>query len=281
LPEAPEVQIVVDDLNQLLGNDTIANVEVLFSKLLKNSDSENFNQFIKNFNFENIQRIGKYILFSNPSSDKWLTVHLGMTGAFFVGKDELCVADKYSKHIHIIFSLKSGNFLYYSDIRKFGDIRIFEKDPLIHYKPFYIMGTDPLSTPFADDFIKESKKKIFFDKEIKPSLLDSRLIAGVGNIYASETLFISKINPLRLISSLSDKELTILFFNIHEILKLSYQNGGSTISDYVTTSGEKGKFQNFHKIYQKKVCSICENDIIHIMQKKRATYFCSVCQPQI
>jgi formamidopyrimidine-DNA glycosylase len=280
LPEAPEVQIVVDDLNRLLKNDTITDVEVLFSKLLKNCDSKMFSQIVKNFNFENIQRVGKYILFSNSFSEKWLTIHLGMTGAFFIGKDKQCVSEKYLKHIHIIFSLESGNFLYYADIRKFGDIRFFEIDPLIYYKPFYIMGVDPLSTPYTNKFIEESKKKIFFNKEIKPSLLDSRLIAGIGNIYANEALFISKINPLRLISTLSDEELTILFFNIHEILKLSYQNGGSTISDYVTTSGEKGKFQNFHKIYQKKVCFICKNEIIHIMQKKRATYFCSICQPQ-
>ena len=141
------------------------------------------------------------------------------------------------------------------------------------------MGIDPLSTIDVNGFIEESKKSIFLNKEIKPSLLDSRLISGVGNIYASEALYMSKINPLRLISSLNENELTSLFLNIHEILNLSYQNGGSTISDYVTTSGEKGEFQNFHKIYQKKVCSICENEIVHIMQKKRATYFCSICQP--
>ena len=278
MPELPEVEIVSKHLMELLKNDEIIELDIRFEKLLKNIDSNSLQNKLFPFYFSNIVRKGKYIVFEDDLNNKWLTIHLGMTGAFFVVDNPNNIPSKYINHQHLLFKLKSNRLLIYCDIRKFGDIRYFDVNPYQVYEPFIKMGTDPLLIDQSDGFVTKLSSKLFSKKEIKPSILDSRLIAGVGNIYACEALFRTGIHPKKLCGELTSKESDSLFQEIRSIFILSIENGGSSISDYVNIEGKKGKFQNFHKVYQKNVCSNCESMIAKIDQNKRSTFFCSTCQ---
>jgi formamidopyrimidine-DNA glycosylase len=278
MPELPEVEIITQHLSKSLINDEIIGLDVKFEKLLKNIDSNSLQNKLIPFYFSKIIRKGKYIVFEDYSNNKWFTTHLGMTGAFFIVDNINEIPFKYKNHQHLLFNLKSNRLLVYCDIRKFGDIRYFDKDPYEIYEPFIKMGSDPLLVEQSNEFILKLSSKLFSHKEIKPSILDSRLIAGVGNIYACEALFGIGIHPKRLCSELTPEESKKLYQEIRSIFILSIKNGGSSVSDYVNIEGQKGQFQNFHKVYQKNVCFTCQSNVLKIDQNKRSTFFCPTCQ---
>ncbi len=270
MPELPEVEIVCRELRSSSINFTINNHYYSgkkFKRLVPNM-SEIFGQTI-----QNIHRRNKYIILE--LNDHWLVFHLGMTGRLILKKDS-----EVKKHEHVILYDQSKNGIFFEDPRRFGSVDLFKKEEFISYKTiplFDNLGYEPLEDSFTfGNFIKLLDNKV----NIKKFLMDAKYVCGIGNIYASEILFLSKVNPLRITSSLSNSEQKLIYENIKKVLQKAIDLGGSSISDFVHTNGTKGEMQNFYKVYGLvgKPCSVCGNSISRINQNGRGTYFCITCQ---
>lgn len=271
MPELPEVQCVINSIKNKIINKKIKDIKI-FSNRLREPLDENLKKLI-NKTVIDIYRRGKYIIFildANSNSKSFLIVHLGMTGALLFRDKK----NQKEKHDHVLIEFENFN-LVYNDIRKFG-IFLFEKD-LNQNKYIKKLGKEPLDENFVDShyIFQESR---FSKKNIKSFLLDQTKIAGIGNIYAVEALFLSKINPERIANSLSYNESQELSSNIQKLLLKSIKMGGSSISDYKNANNEKGSFQNTFNVYGKKECNNCQSKIIKINQNGRSTYFCPHCQ---
>lgn len=270
MPELPEVEIICRELNSKTESFTIKKTfssSKKFKRTLPNLDC------ILGQKIHEIHRRNKYIIFN--LTDFWLVFHLGMTGNLIFNNLE-----KLQKHIHIILESTNGNNIFFVDPRRFGSVDLFKKETFKDYKQiplFHNLGLEPLEKSFTFiSFLNLLKIK----KNIKNFLMDSKFVCGIGNIYASEILFLSKINPLRDTSTLTNNEKKLLYKNIKEVLTKAIEMGGSSISDFVHTNGKKGEMQNFYNVYglQKKPCSCCKSTIEKITQNSRSTYFCPNCQ---
>jgi formamidopyrimidine-DNA glycosylase len=272
MPELPEVETVVNQLRPSLLAQTINSVQ-LGEKSLRQPYPENFNEIVSGCVVNNVQRRAKYILV-RLSNNKTMVIHLGMSGIL------LC-ADKpfIAKHSHAFFTLGNQKILTYHDPRRFGLITLIENDNLHTHPLFNKLGKEPLESEFNGDFLLEylANKK----QPIKTAIMDASIIVGVGNIYASESLFIANINPLRPANSLSIEEYNKLATAIKKVLQAAIASGGSSLRDYTTPSGTSGYFQHKFMVYgrQTNTCHKCKDEIIKIIQAGRSTFFCPTCQP--
>jgi formamidopyrimidine-DNA glycosylase len=204
---------------------------------------------------------------SSPTQPRaqWI-VHLGMTGRFQVCSPE----DEIAKHTHAIATLESGRELRFVDPRRFGRLSVASAGD------FDAGGVEPLEVDL-EHFIQLFRgRKVF----IKAALLNQKLLRGVGNIYADESLFRAGIRPRRRASSLSREELTKLHSAIKVVLKEAIKLGGSSISDYVDADGEEGFFQLQHRVYGRegKPCLVCKTPVKRIIVGGRSTHYCPHCQ---
>lgn len=269
MPELPEVEIIKQELSlNIIGK----KVQDTFSKniTLRKKNIPDVKVLI-NETVKFIKRRNKYILiyFDNY----YLVIHLGMTGQLLF--------DKYlniQKHTH--FYLNFGDFyLSYVDPRRFGVISIFENSVIEKDNPYLKnLGIEPLEKDFTFEKFEEILSK--YKTNIKKFIMDSNIICGVGNIYASEILFLSKISPLRKTETISLEEKKNLFKFIKIVLEKAISLGGSTISDFVHTNGSSGQMQNFYNVYnrEEKNCKTCSSPILRIKQFGRSTYYCPQCQ---
>ena len=216
------------------------------------------------------KRRGKYLLFE--LDNVCLVAHLRMEGKFFIYSEET----NPSKHDHLIISLNDGREVHYNDVRKFGR---FEICPLsVDYKSFKDLGPEPLEDSFNVNYC-ESELRLK-TKCIKSTLLDQMFVAGIGNIYADEILFRSRIHPLLPCFLLSKKEIRRLTKNTKLILSEAIKAGGSTIRSYTSSLGVTGLFQNSLSVYGRKgeLCPRCSSKIKKIEVGGRGTHFCPNCQ---
>jgi formamidopyrimidine-DNA glycosylase len=266
MPELPEVEIVVQGLQKKILGKTIKDISFGKKDILKSKPSV-LKNFLLGQKIVNIKRKGKNILII-LSNKKVLLIHLGMTGHFsFISPSK-----PLSKHQHFVIKFKNEKKeLRYQDIRRFGKIRLLNA-----LEELDNLGKEPLIISLAEFFeiFKEKKGKI------KSFLLNQKHIAGIGNIYADEILFASKIHPERKVETLKSSQLKKVFISMQEILKKAIQAGGSTIENYIDVNGEKGFFQLQHKVYgkEKEFCSNCKSKIKRIKVNQRSTYFCPKCQ---
>ena len=263
MPEGPEVQTVVDTLSKILNGQRVLDFIIPSHKnrVLK---SDNFHQII-NKKIVHIGRKGKFIdLMFNDKSH--LLIHLGMTGYF-----------RTSEKANYIFSIITPhNQLFYFDPRKFGQVIYLLEKEYDTYEPLQKIGIDGMtSSPHEIELILKNKRNKKSKRVIKPYLMDATEIAGIGNIYASEILFLSQIHPERILSSLSDEEIFILSKNIPDILNNAYANGGSTIKSFSNIDGISGSYQNKHYVYQQMICKKCNGAITKIVQSGRSTFYCA------
>jgi len=285
MPELPEVQTIVTDLNQKIKGDAIVGFWSDWEKSVK-MPVEKFTQEIKGKKILNSSRIGKNI-FINLSEGKTIYIHLKMTGHLLVkekgkrkkekvGKDYF--SEKVNQYIHHVFYLKSGRTLEFSDLRKFGKIILEDTDKIGEIKEIKGLGVDAMSQEFTieklDDILDEKKTKI------KQLLMDQGKVAGIGNIYISEILFESGILPIRPANKISKPERKKLFRAIKKILSKALELRGTSDSDYRDTAGAPGKFQEVLKVYRRtgKKCPRCGTIIQREKIGQRGTFFCSVCQ---
>ena len=180
------------------------------------------------------------------------------------------------KHEHVIFKLNNGYYLKYHDVRKFGVMYLVKKDKLFIDTPLKNLGLEPFSNDLTISYLKDKYKSK--KTAIKTVLLDQEIITGIGNIYADEILFESKINPLKKANLLNDLECHKIIKNSKEIFKNSIKHGGTTIRSYTSSLGVTGNYQNYLKVHTKKNCPNCNMEITVVKVNGRSTYYCKNCQ---
>ncbi len=274
MPEMPEVQTLIDSLidDGVLGN-KIIDVEFYMEKLFKNCSPKEFKNFLINEKINNIDRIGKYLIF-HLSNKKVFVVHLRMEGKiFFAKKDE----PHDNKHTLVIIKFKTHE-LRYNDTRRFGTFHIFNEENYKESKELKKLALDPLEKEFDWKYLKN---KIFkSNKFVKTALLDQSNVSGIGNIYADEILFASNIHPETKCNKLTDDDFKNIAKQSKIIIKKAIENKGTTIFTYMFKKESKGEFQKYLKVHMKKndECSNCKSKIIKIKVNGRGTYLCTNCQ---
>ncbi len=284
MPELPEVETIKNDLKKVVLNKRIAEVEVGKKKIIK-GDYGDFLKVLKGNAFQDISRVGKLIIF-HLKGGKYLLVHLKMTGqlvydagrGYVKGGHEIPgMIDEFpNKYSHIIFRFVDGSALYFNDMRQFGYLKIVGENELKAIKSEY--GIEPLS----GDFKFKDFKDIFKGRAaaVKSVLMNQKLVAGIGNIYADEILFKSGIRPDRTAGSLANNELRKIFKAAESVLKQAIKYRGTTFSDYVDSGGNKGNFTKFLKVYGREgeKCRECGRLIKKTKISGRGTRYCPKCQ---
>jgi len=217
-----------------------------------------------------VSRRGKYILMRLDRGS--LIWHLGMSGSMKIRP----VGSPPEKHEHIEIQLASGQALKYRDPRRFGALLYTATDPLQHRLLKYL-GPEPLSDEFdAEHLFSACRKR---SASIKSVIMDSHRVVGVGNIYASEALYLAGINPLRAAGRISKKRLACLVETIKQTLQAAILQGGTTLQDFTQVDGKPGYFSNKLNVYGvRQGCPVCATAIKKIVQGRRATYYCPKCQ---
>ncbi len=287
MPELPEVEVVKKSLETQINNLTIKSVKI---------NDGNLRYKVKRYDFLKIvgqkiikmRRRSKYLLFF-LNKGKIILVHLGMTGKFFIQDKKMSKKktsfyynlNSYNKaHDRVIIFFNNKFKLIYNDVRKFGFLKILSIKKIEHNQHIKILGPEPLSKFFNFTYFKmylTGKKR-----KIKDLLMDQKFLAGLGNIYVNEILFLSKVRPTRSISNLTDFEIKKILFNTKKVLKKAILLGGSSIKNFSNSSGKKGNFQQEFNVYGKKgiKCSNsdCNKKVKRIVISNRASFFCSKCQ---
>ena len=265
MPELPEVQTTIQGLQTLL-NQEINNIKIYTTKL-RYEIPKKTKKILKNRKIINIYRIGKYIVV-NVQNHYSLIFHLGMSGRLRILK-----SSKYIKKKHDHFTLTTKkNILIFNDVRKFGFIDLLKTKEI--QKKHYIskLGIDALDIKLNEQYFKNKISKSIVP--IKQILLDQRIIAGIGNIYANEILYEAKISPFVKGCSLTIFEIKKIIRSIKKILRIAIKSGGSTLRNYVSTDGTLGNFQNNFKVYNKKDKKISGFKIKRTIQYGRSTFYC-------
>ncbi len=273
MPELPEVETIKTALQQNVINKTISQIK-LSDKNLRFAYPLNFNQDLTNSTIKNINRRARYLLIELDNG-KTLIIHLGMSG-------KLNYFNKYpinpQKHDHISIKFDDNSSLIYNDVRRFGFADLTNSKDINNHKMIKNLGPEPLSDNFNSKYLGNILKNKIMN--IKTAMMDNKIVVGVGNIYINESLFISKISPLRNSNSLKGNEIEILIQNIKLTLTRAIGSGGSSLKDYVNLNGDIGKFQFDFKVYARynEKCTICHNIITRIKQNGRSTFYCKKCQ---
>ena len=274
MPELPEVETICRGLTQLCVGAKVLDVHIYRAGFIRVS-RKNID-LLQNLTIARVHRHGKQFAIESACG-RALLFHMGMSGSLTVHPFESTRA----KHVHVYWTLERGNKkfeLHHKDPRRFGYVRPFLSIQKIRDDIWSSLGPDALCVD-ADDLLQRFKNK---KRSIKASLLDQANIAGVGNIYADETLFQSGIHPLRNAGSISLPELEKMIKRLRVILNRSIQGGGSSIQDHQDACGRAGTFQDCHQVYGRggEPCEICGAILKQTICAQRTTVFCSTCQPR-
>lgn len=269
MPELPEVESVLRALKPIVVGQKIKTPQC-FGKGLRTHWPENFCTQLEGKTVQHLERRAKYMLFTLSSGHSWI-VHLGMTGAFSV-----LPAHDLPPHTRMVFQAGNGPFLAYTDPRKFGFMDVVETQNLPTHPQLCRLGPEPLTLDEKTFFAALSKRT----GPIKPVLMDQKMLVGVGNIYASESLFYARIHPATPANTLSKQQVKILLKCIKTVLNQSINAGGSTLRNYKTPDGTLGSFQENFAVYGRAsaLCQTCGNPVQKILQTGRSTFFCACCQ---
>jgi formamidopyrimidine-DNA glycosylase len=265
MPELPEVETIKRELEKTLLGKKITEVCIHNPAVIREPSPQKFQKELIGVSIKKISRKGK-LLILELSNGKSLTVHLKMTGQL--------VYPGTGKAARVVFHLSDGKTLDFNDQRLFADLRLLDDWRNL---PFVKgLGPEPFNIPVEQFKEMLAKKKT----KIKPLLMDQAFISGIGNLYAAEALFRSRIHPERPASSLSDKEKEALFKEIKDTLHEAIEHGGSSVDDYVQLSGRPGNYVKYHKVYGRegKPCLACKTKINRSVLGGRGTFFCPKCQ---
>ena len=271
MPELPEVETVARSLRRKLNGQTIDGVDVWLDKMV-DGDSAEFAARLAGARIEDIGRRGKILLIKTPGV--LVGVHLRMTGTFtFAQPDE-----PLPKHTHLRFTFCQAGFeLRYRDVRQFGWFRLVEPGELLSWRVWQELGPDALEVGQEEFLARLAGRR----GRIKPLLLNQSFIAGLGNIYADETLFRARLHPMRTVETITREKAAELFRAVQEVLCEAVECGGSSISDFEDAEGALGYFQTRHQVYGRKgqPCPVCGRPIQRTVVGGRSTFFCPFCQP--
>jgi formamidopyrimidine-DNA glycosylase len=273
VPELPEVETIVADLRPHLTGRTIVRCELNFPSIVRHPEPELFIESVAGMRITGVRRRGKYI-FIDLENHLLLVVHLGMTGQL-----RLVDADKpLEKHTHAVFTLDDKRHLRYRDPRRFGRLLLGTDESLLASKKLPRLGPEPIDPEFAAEQLYRRLRKR--RTSLKAVLLDQETIAGVGNIYADESLHRARLRPDRLAGSLSRKSATRLHESLRHSLETAIANRGSSVDTYRDAWGEIGGQQEKLLVYGRagEPCFTCGRPLTMIRIAGRSTVFCRRCQ---
>ena len=271
MPEIAEVETVRNVLKKSILHKRIIGVDIYYDKMIE-GDVEEFKKCLINNEFVDIKRVGKWLIFG--LNNYYMLSHLRMEGKYFIKN----TSEEKAKHEHVIMHFADNKDLRYHDTRKFGRMKIIPKYALYETEEIKKQGKEPGSKELTSEYLV-SKFKL--KKEpIKTALLDQTIISGLGNIYADEVLFASKINPTRPANSITLDEALKIALSSARIIKKAMEMGGTTIRSYTSSLGVTGHYQDYLCVHKREnlPCPSCGEKIIRIKVGGRSTYLCPKCQ---
>jgi formamidopyrimidine-DNA glycosylase len=271
MPELPEVEVIRRGLIPLLVGRRFLSISMGDKRLRQQSALEELRRWIQGRRLENLRRRGKYLLF-DLEGGATLLIHLGMTGRLLAGPPISAPLD----HVHMVFQVEGGLNLLYQDVRRFGQVLVFP--PGVTPTPLAQVGAEPFSRKVTPAWLLEQAKGR--SRPIKNFLLDARVMAGIGNIYACEILFAAGLHPATPVGRLTLPNWDRVLAETRRILKQAIRKGGTTVSDYLNSRGESGLFQLELLVYGRagEPCSVCGTPIARLVQAGRSSFFCPICQ---
>jgi formamidopyrimidine-DNA glycosylase len=276
MPELPEVETIARGLDRRVAGDVIDSIWLGQKPEPLKSAAREIAAALEHSRISAVRRMGKHIVFdlerksvrpakTGPNQAQWI-VHLGMTGRLQVCEPQAEVL----KHTHAILKLASGRELRFVDPRRFGRLSVARAGD------FEAGGIEPLEADL-DRFLALFRGR---KTPIKSALLNQKLLRGVGNIYADESLFRAGLRPRRRASTITREQLAKLLASVKEVLREAIALGGSSVSDYVDADGEEGFFQLQHRVYGREgePCLVCKTPIKRIVIAGRSSHYCAKCQ---
>ncbi len=272
MPEKPEVLTVVRSLQSHIIGKVITDCKVYWNNIIAEPNAFEFQNQIKNEKIQSITTRGKWIVIMLTT--KALLIHLRMEGKFFF-RD---IGQPRSKHEHVVFTLDDNQEFRFHDVRKFGKMHLIDKENLYSVLPLSQLGYEYDDLNLTKEYLyhKLHKRNI----PIKTALLDQTIIAGIGNIYDDEILYLSHIHPQRKSYDITENECDFIIRNTKIVMEKAISLGGTTIKTFTSSEGVHGLFQNELTIHGKKgeLCPNCDQEIQKIVVGGRGTYFCPNCQ---
>jgi formamidopyrimidine-DNA glycosylase len=282
MPELPEVETIARGLNQRIAGEVIDSVWLGEKPEPLKSTAAEIASVLEHRRIMQVRRVGKHIVFDLQRSRRnssrkvpvvdgqWI-VHLGMTGRLLIASPEMETA----KHTHAVLKLTSGKELRFVDPRRFGRLAVVRIDPK-SAAGFAAPGDEPLKSQVGPFMALFRGRKT----PIKSALLNQKLLSGVGNIYADESLFRAGIRPRRRAASLTRAELQKLHVALQAVLREAIKLGGSSVNDYVDADGQEGFFQLRHRVYGREgePCLVCGTAIKRVIIAGRSSHYCPQCQ---
>ncbi|HCW8477101.1 TPA: bifunctional DNA-formamidopyrimidine glycosylase/DNA-(apurinic or apyrimidinic site) lyase [Staphylococcus aureus] len=289
MPELPEVEHVKRGIEPYVINQKIEHVifsdKVIEGKaqgketIIKGIELDTFKTLSEGYTITNVERRSKYIVFQldNKREQRTLISHLGMAGGFFI-VDELedIMIPNYRKHWHVIFELSNDKKLIYSDIRRFGEIRNVAS--VASYPSFLEIAPEPFTNEALTYYLNRIHQQSNKNKPIKQVILNHKVIAGCGNIYACEALFRAGVLPDKKVKDLTHQQQEMVFYYVREVLEEGIKHGGTSISDYRHADGKTGEMQLHLNVYKQPVCKVCGSQIETKIIATRNSHYCPVCQ---
>ena len=286
MPELPEVEIVRQSLNKKIKQKKVKKV-IVRNRNLRFKIPLNFSNYFENKKIIKVERFSKYLILY-LSKDIYCLIHLGMSGTIHIIKNKMNniitntsfynspILPKKHNHVEIIFEKFK---VVYNDPRRFGFFQIIKNKKNLKER-FNHLGPEPFDLNFNLNYVYNYFK--YKNRDIKNLLLDQKFVSGIGNIYASEILFKSKIHPHRKVCFLSKEECKKIILNSKKILLKAISKGGSSIRDFKNVSGNAGNFQKDFKVYQREGLNCKRQECKGVIKKKiiskRSSFFCNICQ---
>lgn len=286
MPELPEVETVRRGLFELIIGRQVKAVEHFAPKSFPNAPAS-VEEFLIGASITNVRRRAKVLLI-DLSTDYTLVIHLKMTGQMvFRGEavfgaghpNDSLIGELPDRSTRVAFTFTDGSRMYFNDQRKFGWVWLLPTLEVPNIDFMKKVGPEPLESDFtSDEFAARFTRRA--KTSIKAALLDQTVVAGVGNIYADESLWGAKIHPLRLVNSITPAEFKALYTELRAVMNLAIEKGGSTDKNYVNAEGKRGSYMDFARVFRRegKSCPRCGTTIIKFRAAGRGTHICPHCQ---
>jgi formamidopyrimidine-DNA glycosylase len=270
MPELPEVETIKRQLNRRIKGKKIKTVEVRLPRFVK-YPLEKFKKIVSGAKITNVSRRAKLLLIE-LSNGHSLIIHLKLTG-------QLIFNDQPTKHTHLIYYFTDGSQLIHNDLRQFGFVKVILTKELADFLAEEKFGPEPLNREFTLDLFKQLLNKRRGSK-IKPLLMDQSFLAGIGNLYSDEILFLARVLPTRKVSTLKTAKIEKIYQAIKKILSLAVSRRGASADTYVDTEGKEGNYLPLIKVYRREgqPCYICGTKIKRLKIGGRSAHFCPKCQ---
>lgn len=288
MPELPEVETVRRGLHDLIIGKVISGEKHDTPKGFPNAPAD-VSRFLVGAMVTDVRRRAKVLLI-DLLTDYTLVIHLKMTGQLvFRGEqvfgaghpNESLIGELPDRSTRVTLQFTDGSHLYFNDQRKFGWMRLMPTLEVPNIDFMKKVGPEPLeddftAQQFTDRFTRRGKTSI------KAAILDQTVVAGVGNIYADESLWGAKIHPKRLVNTITDKEFILLYTELRAVMNMAIEKGGSTDKNYVNAEGKRGSYMDFARVFRREglTCPRCDAEIIKFKAAGRGTHICPVCQVQ-